>query len=286
MTPDVFEKAPAKLNLGLRILGKRPDGYHDILSVFQTVTLTDSLCLEQSECVEFICSDFTIPLGSDNLVLRADELFSHAVGKTLPARFRLEKNIPVGAGLGGGSSDAAAAFRGLARFHGTSSAGDDVLYRTACALGSDIPFLIRGGTAVVSGRGENVEFVPWPFDFTYVIVYPGFGVSTVWAYGSLDGFHDDGGVYHDMTERLRAGTLSEDVFFAALVNDFEPTVIRNYPTIGEVKARLTAYGARASLMSGSGSSVFGIFDDSAAAGKCAVTMKNDFSEVFVVKKFG
>jgi len=278
----IEEKAPAKINLGLRILCRRNDGYHNILSVFQTVELCDELRLRRSGETRLVCSDVGVPLNRGNLVLMAEECLRRKTGISACVEFVLEKRIPVGAGLGGGSSDAAAALRGLNRLHGGGIPGR-LLHECARELGSDVPFLMRGGTAVVGGRGEHVRFVEWPFDFTYVIVYPGFGVSTAWAYGSLARFHDDGGGYAETVERLESGRLSAEDFFRSLRNDFEPTVFEAYPALGGIKAALIRYGARAALLSGSGSSVFGIFDDGDAAARSARLLGKDFEAVFTVK---
>jgi len=278
----IEEKAPAKINLGLRILGRRNDGYHDILSVFQTVDLCDDLRLRRSEETRLVCSGDDVPLDRGNLVLMAEECLRRRTGIQASVEFLLEKRIPVGAGLGGGSSDAAAALRALRRLHG-GVIRDSVLHECARELGSDVPFLVRGGTAVVGGRGERVGFVEWPFDFTYVVVYPGFGVSTAWAYGSLSGFHDDGGEYAETVKRLESGHLSAEDFFRSLRNDFEPTVFGAYPALEGIKTALMQHGARAALLSGSGSSVFGIFDDDDAASRSARLLGEDFDAVFAVK---
>ena len=180
----VKEKAPAKLNLGLRILGKRGDSYHNILSIFQTVDLYDELNLISSVEPGLECTGDGIPPGGDNLILKAEERFRACFGIESHMHFSLKKRIPVSAGLAGGSSDAAAVLRGLRQFYGIEIS-DMALHECVAELGSDIPFLLQGGTAIVSGRGECVTFVKWPFKLTYVIVYPGFGISTAWAYESL-----------------------------------------------------------------------------------------------------
>ena len=280
----VREKAPAKLNLGLRILGKRDDGFHNILSIFQTVGLCDELILTSSTETEIECDYVGVPKGYDNLILRAEDKFRKCSGISSPVRFILKKRIPVGAGLGGGSSDAAASLRGLKDFHGVEIQ-DNVLSECAAELGSDIPFLLRGGTAVVSGRGECVDFVEWPFDFTYVIVYPGFGVSTAWAYGNVDNFFDDGGVYRAVIEKLKEGNLKTGDIFDTLRNDFEPVVFGKYTVLQEIKTTFLKYGASAALLTGSGSAMFGIFEEKKDAEKCARLFKKDFTDVFTVKAY-
>ncbi len=278
----VKEKAPAKLNLGLRILGKRDDGFHNILSIFQTVGLCDELTLTSSTETGIECDNAGVPKGDDNLILRAEDKFRKYSGISSPVRFILKKRIPVGAGLGGGSSDAAASLRGLKDFHG-AEIQDNALSECAAELGSDIPFLLRGGTAIVSGRGECADFVEWPFDFTYVIVYPGFGVPTAWAYGNIDNFFDDGGVYRAATEKLKEENLEAGEFFNALRNDFEPVVFGKHTALKEIKTSLMERGASAALLTGSGSAMFGIFEEKKDAEKCARLFKNDFTDVFTVR---
>lgn len=282
MTVD--EKAPAKINLGLRILGKREDGYHSIQSLFQTVGLSDELRLTPSNETALSCTDPRIPTGTDNLVLKADELFRKHAGLKKNVHFHLKKRIPVGAGLAGGSSDAAAALRGLRRFSG-GEVSDVVLRDYASELGSDIPFLINGGTAVVGGRGEVISEVEWTFDFTYVLVYPGFSVSTTWAYRNLERFSDDNGLYNEMIVTLKAGELDTEMFFRALRNDFEPVVFRQYPHLEKIKSDLLEHGSRAAVMTGSGSCIFGVFEDEYNALECARIFKSKKYRVFTVKKY-
>jgi len=278
----VKEKAPAKLNLGLRILGKRDDGFHNILSIFQTIGLHDELTLTSSTETGIECDNAGVPKGDDNLILRAKDKFRKCSDISSPVRFILKKRIPVGAGLGGGSSDAAASLRGLKDFHG-AEIQDNALSECAAELGSDILFLLRGGTAIVSGRGEWANFVEWPFDFTYVIVYPGFGVSTAWAYGNIENFIDDGGVYRAATKKLKEGNLEAGEFFNALRNDFEPVVFGKYPVLKDIKTSLMERGASAALLTGSGSAMFGIFEENKSAERCAKIFKKDFTDVFTVR---
>jgi len=280
----ITEHAPAKINLGLSITGKRPDGYHDIISVFQTVNLCDTLRLSTGSDKRLVCNNRDIPDGPENLVLQAEKLFCEQHDIPEYKHFTLEKRIPVGAGLAGGSSDAAAALRGLRNYYGLEIS-DDKLKELAARLGSDIPFLINGGTAVVSGRGEIISEIEWPFDFTYVIVYPGFGVSTAWAYGNLDLTESDHEEYRAVTDQLIEGGNGIDDFLQALSNDFEPTVYKEYPVLAEIKKRLLEYGADASLLTGSGSSVLGVFRNELDAHRCEKILKTDYTYVFTVKAY-
>ena len=279
------EIAPAKINLGLIITGKRADGYHNILSVFQTVGLCDTLRLSSSGSARLACDNQDVPSGPENIVLKAEELFCSQFGVNDRAYFTLEKTIPVGGGLGGGSADAAAALRGLRSLYGIE-AENDTLKDIAAALGSDIPFLVTGGTAVISGRGEVIREVQWPFDFSYVLVFPGFGVSTVWAYSQVMVNGERSDEYSAMTEKLLSGTLSRDDFFGTLHNDFEPAVFDRYPVLGDIKQRLLKLGACGALMTGSGSTIIGIFDDNEEAERCGHSLSDDGFKAFVVTAHG
>ena len=280
----MHEKAPAKINLGLCITGKRPDGFHDILSLFQTVDLCDNLSATGFDGKRLTCNNSDLPVNTDNLVVRAEDLFCERFGIKRRLSFNLDKRIPVGGGLGGGSSDGAAALRLLQTYHGVES-DDRRLMEIAAELGSDIPFLVRGGTGVVSGRGEVIEEISWPFDFSYVLVHPGFGVSTAWAYRSMTDFGQDADRYGAMIGKLRDGSLARDDFFSALTNDFERVVFEEHPVLGTIRDDLLAGGARAAMMTGSGSTMLGIFEDHDTAEQCAESMHGDKKAVFLSSKF-
>ncbi|MBN1290665.1 MAG: 4-(cytidine 5'-diphospho)-2-C-methyl-D-erythritol kinase [Candidatus Latescibacteria bacterium] len=280
----INESAPAKINLGLRITDKRIDGYHEILSVFQTVGICDELSIQNTGKERLVCNVSAIPADTDNLVIRAEELFCTRYDIDERLYFSLEKNIPIGAGLAGGSSDAAAALRGLRSYYGLKIS-DRELKDIAAELGSDIPFQIKGGTAVVSGRGEMIREVKWPFDFTYVIVYPDFEVSTAWAYRNLTDYGENIEQYRAMTQKLINGTITSDEFLASLINDFEPTVFREYPVLARIKQQLLDAGANASLLTGSGSSLIGIFIDESDAVSCADKLQEDYPGVYSAQAY-
>ena len=281
---SIIETAYAKINLGLSILGRRPGGYHSLLSIFQTVDLADTLELSLSVAPGLSFDAPGIPFGKENLVLKAEELV-RTYFAVPEVRFLLDKKIPVGAGLGGGSSDAAASLRGLVRIHRLSWT-DDSLRAHAAEIGSDVPFFIAGGTAVVSGRGEVIESVRWPFAFAYVLVYPGFPVSTAWAYRQLGAIGKNTEPYREMTESLKSGRLERKAFFAALGNDFEEPVFRSYPALGRIKNQLMENGASAAVMSGSGSTMTGIFEDMEEARHAAENLARPEWAVFTVRPVG
>ena len=257
----VVERAPAKLNLGLKVLRRREDGYHDILSVFQTLDLHDRLIFEPAGRgeTEVFCDDPEIPTGRENLVYRAVEILREAAGTDLGVRVILEKRIPVGAGLGGGSSDAAAVLRVLRRMwklHLSRARLQDL----AGQLGSDVPFFLRGGTAMVTGRGERLRHIPWQADVAYVLIYPGFQVSSGWAYRNLKITLTETSKYINFLSSVEEeGQMCPAALLGCLENDFLPLVKATYPEVGEILAALADAGADACSLSGSGSTLYGVF---------------------------
>jgi len=260
-----IERACAKINLGLKILGKRSDGYHEICSIVQCVDLADELHFAPADCNILTCSDPSIPTDDDNLVLRAMTLFADELQSAYrPHRVHLEKNVPVGAGLGGGSADAAATLRVLNILH--DNPFDAVTLRALAAqLGSDIPFLIEGGTALMRGRGEDLQPLQWRGDVFYVLVYPDVAVSTAWAYAQARPALTDNNPYIRFVDSLSGGCIDWRDLLEVLENDFLPVVDGAYPIVATLRSHLDQAGANVTSMSGSGSTVYGIFDDRIAA---------------------
>ena len=263
------ELAHAKVNLGLKVIGTREDGYHDILSVFQSVTLADQLSFRLSDQTRLSCSDASLPTNADNLVLKALSLFQHEVRDTAflpPLHLHLEKSIPVGAGLGGGSSDAAATLRGLNTICGQPLDTPSLL-SLAAAVGSDVPFCLLEGTALVSGRGECIEPLHWgsarPFFFS--LVFPEIFVSTKWAYDSLAPCLTPFSPYRRFTSSLRGGRVDMTGLLEVIENDFQSVVERANPIVAELVSEFDRKGAKCSSMTGTGSTAYGIFDDRIAA---------------------
>jgi len=275
MAPTISVAAPAKVNFGLAILGRRPDGYHDILSVFQAVSWADHLALDATPSgITVACSQPEgwppVPAGRDNLVWRAAELVARHFRRPHGVAIRLEKRIPAGAGLGGGSSDAAATLRALAALWEIDAKETEWL--DLCArLGSDVPFFFHAlgpgssGTAIVEGRGERIRMLPPQEPLILVIAVPTTSVSTAWAYRQVQPPYRDHAAYRARVEALAAGTMTLRTFCRELENDFEPIVERHVPAIAELHRGLVEAGAVTALMSGSGSAVFGIFGDRAQA---------------------
>jgi 4-diphosphocytidyl-2-C-methyl-D-erythritol kinase len=250
-------QAPAKINLGLVVLGKRPDGYHEIETVMQMVSLCDTLEIEQSDGGIVLASDSSeLPLGRENLVYRAAERLAREAGRTPAVRIRLEKRIPVAAGLGGGSSDAAATLTGLNRLWGLDYPPEK-LRALAEELGMDVPFFLFSPTALARGRGERLSpLTPPKPPLWMVLVNPRFRVSTPWAYESLNLGLTTKNKHISM--RRFSITTFEDARFP-LENDLEGATLEAFPVLREIKESLRELGALAGLMSGSGPTVYGVF---------------------------
>ncbi|HEY6951219.1 MAG TPA: 4-(cytidine 5'-diphospho)-2-C-methyl-D-erythritol kinase [Bacteroidota bacterium] len=257
-------RAYAKINIGLRILGERPDGYHDIETTFRQIDLYDKLVLEPSATVTLTTSSASVPSDSRNLCVQAAELFRERTGCSDGIAIRLDKRIPVGAGLGGGSSDAAAILVSLNSLWNTGLSSDE-LESMASQLGSDVPFFIRGGTAVGTSRGEVLEHFELDIPFWIVTVTPPIHVSTAWAYSNVHARKTING------ERLRSvietSVTDPGEIQVLVLNDFEELVYRTYPEIHRLKERIQSGGAVFAQLSGSGSSVYGFFREELAARK-------------------
>ena len=253
-------KAPAKINWSLNVFGKRDDGYHDILSLMQCITLSDSLVFEHSDTLAVI-TDAPIPRG-DNLVHKAMALLKEGSGVKEGARITLSKEIPVAAGLGGGSSDAASTLMGLNLLWNLGLTKHE-LAKIGETLGSDVPFFFHGPASVIRGRGEIVSPVRLGISRAVLLVKPHIGISTAWAYAEWDRVSARGVLTtKDNNIKLFSLALERGDFPLLLSirrNDLEPLVIRRYPVIGEIKEKLLENGALFSAMSGSGPTVYGVF---------------------------
>lgn len=252
--------APAKLNISLEVFGKRPDGYHDIRSVMVPVSLYDEVTVEEADAgIEVTTDDRSIPSNGSNTCCKSARIFMERTGLPRGVRVSVRKRIPSEAGLGGGSSDAAATFKGLMALTGVAPPPGELL-AMAAAVGADVPFFMCGGPALVEGLGDRVTPLPWAVPFFALIVKPPFGLSTREGYERLR--RPSG----DMPRReTPAPPRDWDDLVGMVGNDFDQAWADARPRIGAIKGELLAAGAAAAGMTGSGSAVFGLYRDGEAA---------------------
>ena len=261
-----FIQTPAKINLGLKIIRRRDDGYHDIYTVMEPVSLSDSLYCEFREAAQ---NSFSVQcpqlktLDSDsNLVVKAARLISgiardHGVEKVGSWKFYLDKRVPPGAGLGGGSSNAAGVIRLLGQFY-KLNLGDVEIVKAATAIGADVPFFLNPELSLVEGVGDRITRLGTPRPRYYLIVKPSFSINTAWAYSALQAPFDECSMNYDI-EQFKARSISH---IYHLENDFEKPIMDRYPLLADIKEWLTGGGcASASLMSGSGSVIYAIYHE-------------------------
>jgi len=249
-------RASAKVNLALEVLGKRGDGYHEIATVLQAVDLFDRLTVETADTLSLHTDDPELPTDEGNLVMRAARLLQKTAGIDRGARIELQKRIPVAAGLGGGSSDAAATLWGLNRLWGLRWPRAR-LQALAVELGMDVPFFLGTGRAVARGRGEQLRTLPGAGGYALVLVNPREPLSTKEVYGRVPaGWHAEPTGTERVIEALRRRNVA--TLAAALTNNLERVVEPVLPVIGRMKAALLAAGALGAIMSGSGPTVFGL----------------------------
>lgn len=282
MTYEV--KAPAKINLALDVLRKRPDGYHDVSMIMQTIALYDTITVKSTwDGIKITSNSSKIPLNESNIAYKAAHYLSTKYNVKRGANIHIEKRIPVAAGLAGGSTDAAAVLKLL------NKAWDLKLSKTELMdagrkLGADVPFCIQGGTCLAEGLGERLTVIKSIPDCHILLAKPSVGVSTKEVYQSLklDEIKerpDIAGMMKAIDEQNLTGICSK------MGNVLETVTTKRHPIIPELKQRLLEYGAIGSLMSGSGPTVFGIFSDMSAAYGAYDNIKTLVNEVFVVKTF-
>ncbi|WP_164919013.1 MULTISPECIES: 4-(cytidine 5'-diphospho)-2-C-methyl-D-erythritol kinase [Acutalibacteraceae] len=282
--PDLVENAYAKINLTLDVTGKRPDGYHTIRSVFQSITLCDRLTLLSGPEGEIrVASDRPrLSCGRDNTVHRAAEAFFRAAGIQNPGVFLLlEKRIPWQAGLGGGSADAASALRLLNRRFSFPLSGAE-LSEVGLNIGADVPFCLTNGTMLAEGIGERLTRLP-PLSACHILLCkPAAGIGTKEAYRALDRDGTFGDRFTEpMLGALRGGDLTEIAKYAG--NVFEPLAL--LPEIPQIKTRMLKSGAAAACMTGTGSAVFGLFERIGQAQTCAKDLSGIYPEVFLCEPY-
>lgn len=274
-------RANAKVNLTLDVLYKRPDNYHEVEMIMQSVELADILHIEESETTKVLCNHPFVPNDANNLVYKAIEAIREYKSINKNVKITIEKNIPVAAGLGGGSSDCAATLKGLNYFWklGLSL---DTLEKIGIKLGADVPFFIRGGTKLAKGIGEKLSPLPSPPPLWIVLAKPNIGVSTKDVYGNLDLLKI---TKRPNTQSMIKAIKERDIrgICNNLCNVLETVTLKKYTTVQALKSRMTQLGACGVLMSGSGPTVFGICSSYERAVKIAKSLETLTEEVFVTK---
>lgn len=259
------QRAPAKINLGLHVLRRREDGYHDIETVLVPIAWYDTLTVKAADGLTMTCTDSALPTDDRNLCVRAARLLAERLKVSDGAAIHLVKRIPYGAGLGGGSSDAAVTLRLLTELWDRSPAADE-LHAVAREIGADVPFFLDTGADYATGRGDELESLEalGPVPYTLVVVKPPFTMSTPEAYRLVEPCAEG---RPDLRELVASRDL--DRWRAELTNDFEAPVFARYPEVARLKEQFRQRQADYSALTGSGTAVFGIFERSAAARQAA-----------------
>jgi 4-diphosphocytidyl-2-C-methyl-D-erythritol kinase len=267
--------SPAKINLFLEVLGKRLDGYHEIVTVFQSVELSDFITLRPRARGVVFSSNVDELETEDNLCVRAARLLQMVTGERRGVAIHLEKHIPWGAGFGGGSSNAAATLIGLRDLYQLDISNDHLLM-LARQLGADVPFFLRQGCALGRGIGDELTPVPLRHEFPVVLVKPAVSINTAMVYAELDSMWDRQTDNVRSPDRLVKGLVegSFDEICAGVFNRFEKLVLGSYPEVAMAKEALEKTEAGVVLLSGTGSGLFGLYSDPAAAGEAASRLRN------------
>lgn len=281
----LYVKAPAKINLTLDVLYKRPDNYHEVEMVMTTVDLSDRIGLEPREdgLIKIVSADRYVPDDQRNFAYQAAQLLKDTYGVEQGVNIHIEKEIPIAAGLAGGSSDAAATLRGLNSLWNLGLTLDELAVLGA-KIGSDVSFCVYGGTALATGRGEKIEHIATPPSCFVVLAKPKIGVSTAEVYGGLK----IEGLEHPNTKQMLKAieTNDYDLVCASLGNVLETVTLKLYPEVVTIKEQMQRFGADAVLMSGSGPTVFGLVDSETRATRIYNGLRGFCDEVYVVRIIG
>jgi 4-diphosphocytidyl-2-C-methyl-D-erythritol kinase len=277
------KKSPCKVNLLLNILGKRADGFHELETVMQPVNLFDEISFERDRTgIRLSCSEKSLPTDSRNLVYRAAEKFLEAANISAGVKIHLEKKIPLAAGLGGGSGNAATTLLALNGLFERPLSNEKLAELTA-SLGSDISFFLQDKPALATGRGEKIqplENFPALNGKAFLLIHPGFGISTPWAYQNLSRFPEalngKAGRAKELISKLQANDLATAA--NSFYNSLEAPALEKFPVLKLHQEFLRANGARAALMSGSGSTTFAICENVSSAESLAEKFKSKFGQ--------
>ncbi|GMU96913.1 MULTISPECIES: 4-(cytidine 5'-diphospho)-2-C-methyl-D-erythritol kinase [Ignavibacterium] len=253
-------KSFAKINIGLNIISRREDGFHNLQTIFFPLSLHDLITVKKSDYFHFESDDKMLIEDKNNLIIRAHRLIEESVKTKINCYIHLQKNIPVGAGLGGGSSNAASILKGLNELF-SLNIEHKKLKELALDLGSDVPLFLEKLPAYAESRGEIIYPVRISFNGYLLIVNPGIHISTKWAFGKV--IPEKPKV--SLKELIKNDEIKFDDLITYATNDFEPIIFKEYPRIEEIKIRMQNFDSRLTLMTGTGSTVFGFFDDEEAA---------------------
>ena len=281
----LYVKAPAKINLTLDVLYKRPDHYHEVEMVMTTVDLADRIGLEPrgDGLIKIISADRFVPDDERNFAYQAAKLLKDTYGIEEGVSIKIEKEIPIAAGLAGGSSDAAATLRGLNEMWGLNLTMDELAVLGA-KIGSDVSFCVHGGTALATGRGEKITELPAPPACWVVLAKPKIGVSTADVYGGLK----LEGIRHPNTKQMIEAIQKQDyeLVCRSVGNVLETVTFTLHPEVVTIKEQMQRFGADAVLMSGSGPTVFGLVDSETRAARIYNGLRGFCEEVYVVRMLG
>lgn len=281
----LYVKAPAKINLTLDVLNKRPDGYHEVEMIMTTVDLADRIGLEPrtDDQIRIISADRYVPDDQRNLAYQAAKLLKDTYGIKEGVTITLEKKIPVAAGLAGGSSDAAATLKGLNELWKLNLTPDQLAEHGA-KIGSDVSFCVYGGTALATGRGEKIEELPAPPNCWIILAKPSIGVSTADVYGGLRMNE----VVHPRTKDMIRAIREKDyeLMCDAMGNALEAVTLKLHPEVSMIKEQMMKFGADAVLMSGSGPTVFGVVQHESRVNRIYNGLRGFCDEVYAVRLLG
>ncbi len=262
-------KSPAKINLGLHVLDLRPDGYHNIETTFKVISLHDTLTFSASDALQISCDRDDVPVDEENLCTRAVRTLVERTRSALPVRIRIVKRIPMGAGLGGGSSNAACTLVVMNRMF-ELGLEDEELMELGAKVGSDVPFFVgylsgKGSTAMGRGKGEVLDFFEWPLAEKVLVVFPGIHISTAWAYANFSNYlraESEPGKSSLTLTNSQKSTMFSALFDKPLFFDnyFEPLVLANHEKIRVLRDLLESERPVLCRMSGSGSTIFALFE--------------------------
>lgn len=278
----IIEKAPAKINLGLDICGRHEDGYHELAMIMASVDLNDYVTVTELEADEIVMTSNShrMPHNEKNDVVKAARLVKEKYGIKTGVRIELEKNIPICAGLGGGSSDAAATLRALDKLWNLGMSQAEMI-ELGFAIGSDVPYCLSAGCAYIAGKGEQVECLPTKLSSWVVLVKPDFGVSTRTVFKDIDLETISRVDIEGLKRALIAGDY--EAMLACMGNSLEDITIARRPLIQKIKDRMLAAGADVALMSGSGPTVFALCPTAKRADRVYNAMKGFCKEVYKVR---